>query len=453
MRYTVYSICVVLLSAAAMAGIATMDFNSSVGLFTFQSGPGSLIASGGRAAFTGQNTSLLAQGDTPVSSGGTVSATMTLRPSTDAVNLVGIVMVADEGVLQAVCDGSGYVTLSDYIGQMRTASFPYPGAYDNYFTLTYNASMGRATLTLNGSSTVFIENALDGAMTVQVGVGSDGPGGFESFSATGSGIPAYPPADTDGDGVSDAEELAAGTDPDDPGSRPILYGLSATVTGLNGTSVAFGSYSFEEPSVNVSIATPESIPPGSVPGGKTLSSAGTELTANGTFQLNPVTVTMPYTAAQIPYLDPATLTPFFYSAGSYSAAGIDNISVNTTARTVSFTTTHFSIFVLAGDPLDSDSDGTPDIDDAFPFNLNGQTDADSDGLGDEWEMDSFGNLTTADDTTDYDSDGVSDLQEFEAWYFNFDPTDGVSTLPVAGPAACIAIAALILAAARRYRLK
>ena len=174
------------------------------------------------------------------------------------------------------------------------------------------------------------------------------------------------------------------------------------------------------------------------------------MTPNSTSFTSPVSVTMPYTSGQITNLDASTLTPYSYDAGSYSDAGIADVSVNTTARTVSFTTTHFTVFALAGDLMDSDSDGTPDIYDAFPYNPNGQTDTDSDGIGDEWETDWFeGNLDTADETTDYDSDGVSDLQEFEAWYFDFDPKDGLSALPAAGIAGLAVAAALIVAIARR----
>ncbi|MFH1811506.1 MAG: PKD domain-containing protein [Pseudomonadota bacterium] len=39
-------------------------------------------------------------------------------------------------------------------------------------------------------------------------------------------------------------------------------------------------------------------------------------------------------------------------------------------------------------------------------------DSDGDGIADGWEMDKFGNLTTASATTDSDDDGVSDLDEF-----------------------------------------
>jgi hypothetical protein len=451
MKYTVYAMAVALISMTAAAGTANMNFDSGVGLLTYQTGAGSLIASGGRAAFTGQNFSLLAEGGTPISSGGTVSATMTLRPSTDAVNLVGLVMLSSGGdMLQATCDGDGHVTLTDYIGQYRTAAFSYPAAGNNYFTLTYSASTARATLTLNGSSQVFLEDALEGATSVRVGVGSGGAGGFESFTATGSGIPDYPPiaVDTDGDGVTDEDEDTAGTDANDPGSRPVNGATGATVTGLNGASVTFPAGSFSG-SINVGVSTPATIPPGATPGGTIGSGAALSLAPDGSTFGTPVTVSMPYTPAQVQYIEESTLTPFYHDGSNYSAAGIGGVSVNTTANTVAFTTTHFSVFILAGDPLDSDGDGSPDYEDAFPSNPNGQTDTDDDGIGDEWEIDWFGDLNTADETTDYDGDDVSDLREFEAWYFDFDPTDGLSELPAAGVAALIATVALIAAAARR----
>ncbi|WPD22486.1 MAG: thrombospondin type 3 repeat-containing protein [Candidatus Electrothrix scaldis] len=41
-----------------------------------------------------------------------------------------------------------------------------------------------------------------------------------------------------------------------------------------------------------------------------------------------------------------------------------------------------------------------------------ELDSDEDGIDDAWEMQYFGNLTTADATTDYDRDGYTDLQEY-----------------------------------------
>lgn len=50
----------------------------------------------------------------------------------------------------------------------------------------------------------------------------------------------------------------------------------------------------------------------------------------------------------------------------------------------------------------------------------GNTDTDGDGISDAWEIQYFGNLTTANATTDFDKDTYSDFVEFEA---GTDPTD------------------------------
>ena len=44
--------------------------------------------------------------------------------------------------------------------------------------------------------------------------------------------------------------------------------------------------------------------------------------------------------------------------------------------------------------------------------VSGITDTDSDGIDDDWEIDWFGDLATADATSDYDKDGYSDKQEY-----------------------------------------
>jgi hypothetical protein len=51
------------------------------------------------------------------------------------------------------------------------------------------------------------------------------------------------------------------------------------------------------------------------------------------------------------------------------------------------------------------------------------TDVDGDGIGDEFEQQNFGNLTTANATTDFDRDGASDFQEYAALT---DPKSGIS---------------------------
>ncbi len=57
-------------------------------------------------------------------------------------------------------------------------------------------------------------------------------------------------------------------------------------------------------------------------------------------------------------------------------------------------------------------------------------DSDGDGIGDSWELLWFGDLTTANATSDYDGDGVLDVTEFAFRSLGFDPTDGVSELPI-----------------------
>ena len=102
-------------------------------------------------------------------------------------------------------------------------------------------------------------------------------------------------------------------------------------------------------------------------------------------------------------------------------------------------------------PVDSDGDGVVDSLDAFPHNPYGQTDTDHDGIGDEWEMHWFGNLTTADATSDTDNDGVSDVVEFQNAILGFDPLDGSSQLPVMGGAGLAGLSALLVLAARRRK--
>ncbi len=189
--------CALMLAAVpGWAGTTTIDFSNGIGLLTGQNPAGRLQAVGGRAVFTGSNTTVLMKdGSHVVGNGGTVSATMGLVPYSDAQNGVGLIMfdTSDEGnVLKAVVDGDGMVVLSDWIGNERALDFNWPAAL-NSMTLQYDTYGEQATLTLNGSSSVSLDGALFGASSVYIGVFSYGSGGFASFSATGSGIPDYPP--------------------------------------------------------------------------------------------------------------------------------------------------------------------------------------------------------------------------------------------------------------------
>ena len=86
---------------------------------------------------------------------------------------------------------------------------------------------------------------------------------------------------------------------------------------------------------------------------------------------------------------------------------------------------------------DTDGDGVPDSEDAFPHDAGETEDVDGDGLGDNFEQRIVDNNTV--DTLvdiedvlpqdDFDADGVSNLDEFR---FHLDPTDGTSQLPILG---------------------
>jgi hypothetical protein len=110
------------------------------------------------------------------------------------------------------------------------------------------------------------------------------------------------------------------------------------------------------------------------------------------------------------------------------------------------------VFTLNVQDRDSDGDGVPDAQDAFPYNPCGATDSDGDGIGDEWEIGWFGSLNIADATSDFDHDGISDLMEFTyCSSLNLDPTQP-EQLPIDG-VGCGAIlsAALLMAFAIRAR--
>jgi len=71
------------------------------------------------------------------------------------------------------------------------------------------------------------------------------------------------------------------------------------------------------------------------------------------------------------------------------------------------------------DQDDLDQDGVGNACDAFPSSPDFYLDTDADGIADEWEIDKFGDLPTADASSDTDGDGITDLEEFT---INYDPT-------------------------------
>ena len=75
----------------------------------------------------------------------------------------------------------------------------------------------------------------------------------------------------------------------------------------------------------------------------------------------------------------------------------------------------------AGPVVDSDGDGVPDVNDAFPWNPTESVDSDGDGLGDN--SDSNGSNGSAGPVVDSDGDGVPDVNDAFPW----NPTESVDS--------------------------
>jgi hypothetical protein len=417
----------------SFAGTTVIDFNFSTGLLNdAASGTGELTGFAGAAQFSDPNITLLEQGSGYVGTG-TTTASMTLRPASQATSPEGLVFVDIQDFsnqITAMLDWTGLVTLKGVSGQFVTAQIHFP-ATETTLTLEYNAYTERATVYINGTSEGFLETAMNGAPYVKVGVKAEGPASFSSFTSTGPSIPDYP-ADIDEDGVADTDEVLEGTNPYDPGNLPVINSIGADVHALNGTRVVFPAGALTPPVTIVTVSTPTSIPPGTLPPGLFSSTAFLKLEPDGAVFNTPVTVTFAYPPDAITLLYEPSLTPYFFDGSNYSNDGITVFGVDQIKHTIAFSTTHFTTFLLAGSLRDSDGD---DIDDA-------------------WELYWFGNLTTANDTSNYDGDTLLDVEEFQHRFLGADPKTPGETVPLGGmaAAACMAIG-LAAAGLRRLRGK
>lgn len=109
--------------------------------------------------------------------------------------------------------------------------------------------------------------------------------------------------------------------------------------------------------------------------------------------------------------------------------------------------------LLGTDPedADTDDDGVDDGDDAFPLNAAGQTNADGDNLGDEFEQlivdayPAYASIWEVGPGDDPDGDGATNLVEFQ---WGTDPTDPASHVPVGLVVALLGGCALLAAGFR-----
>lgn len=133
----------------------------------------------------------------------------------------------------------------------------------------------------------------------------------------------------------------------------------------------------------------------------------------------------------------AVLFTLHFESSIYAPAGATSITI--TPSVINNTDAGYEadgeeIPLLVG--IDEDSYTTHTVSTIYPLTVNIVTafvdeDPDgADGIDDNWEMDYFGNLTTATATSNYDKDGYSDLQEYlnyaagetDPLYNEYDPT-------------------------------
>ena len=157
-------------------------------------------------------------------------------------------------------------------------------------------------------------------------------------------------ADSDRDGVDDSTELFTdGTDPTRPENVLIQNATGGVADNHSGTRVEFPSGCLSSESIVADISVPGSAPVGVVPEGLDLTEVLFSLEPDGETFDPPVTVTIVYAEGDLNGVDEETLTPVYWTGTEYSSDGLTLVSLDTDTNTLIFTTTHFSIFVLAGE--------------------------------------------------------------------------------------------------------
>ncbi|MBI2422377.1 MAG: prepilin-type N-terminal cleavage/methylation domain-containing protein [Candidatus Hydrogenedentes bacterium] len=175
-----------------------------------------------------------------------------------------------------------------------------------------------------------------------------------------------PAIDTDGDGILDEYETrVAGTDPLraestvlaleiplEEGGSPAAAVLGAVSDAL-GTTVTLISTGLRDGlrDFNASVDLSGGADPGGVIPGRMRSTAVRTFDASTAdftgAQIAPAAMTITYADGEIAGLIEAGLVPWRFADGAYTQDGIDALSLDTTANTLSFTTRYPGVFVLA----------------------------------------------------------------------------------------------------------
>lgn len=177
--------------------------------------------------------------------------------------------------------------------------------------------------------------------------------------------------------------------------------------------------------------------------------------------LPPVAITIPAGHRLRVLVEPSNFDRFDKNMQDGSDLSDESGAVATTAQvTLHFSQSYPSSLTLpvVPLPLDTDGDGHPDSTDAFPTRADEWADADSDGLGDNFEQliiahnpsDAIANLTDVLPSANYDGDGSTNLQEF---IDGTDPTQAFPPVPASQLLAAIMTVGFIVLVGLRASFK
>jgi hypothetical protein len=202
--------CGAIVHLPVRAGSTLIDFtDGTVGLLTDQTPADSFTAQSNTGEFAGpastQNTVFLEYNGARIVSDGadTVSIRIILHPAGD-VSEVLCMFIADASFPASACtacldaDDIFVMTLRAADGTTDELTVPFPNATNNEFTLTFDLQTGIAELIRptsgGGTAQVSVENAVDGAESVVVGLYTIGSGAINNVLFEGPSMPDFPPA-------------------------------------------------------------------------------------------------------------------------------------------------------------------------------------------------------------------------------------------------------------------
>lgn len=189
------------LSTSSFGDTVTLDFSCGVGLLDLQTaGPGTLSASGGRAVFSGANTTMLNDNtDLQQTTDALLTINMTgFNPT--AVEPGGLAIMITDGVTIVTAtvgdvgdDGFPDVLISDGVNS-ESVEFFAPNSATNFMTVEYDPENDTASVTIQGfmGNTATLEEVTMGSVRMGVSATSSAAS-FDAITFTEANIALFPP--------------------------------------------------------------------------------------------------------------------------------------------------------------------------------------------------------------------------------------------------------------------